>query len=178
MLCWNTHCRWIHDPAAAVREKYRCCEEGKEDTPASGATWKKIYQNLFAWIIVLSPPVAVIIKMLHQLSWLGPAVGVQGWLWPHAEAVALKRGSCGFAASVKLAAQCASLQFHHLSSHSWAGDWAAPLDWLFQAQEPRSKSWCCLELERIHHPEKAKPWHSGCWTCLGQGGAFLGLLGE
>lgn len=83
---------------------------------------KKIYQNLFAQIVIVTPPVAMIIKLHHQLSWLGPAAGVQGWHWPQSEFVSSEGGSCSFAASVKLIPQWAFLHLHHPSSSLLLGE--------------------------------------------------------
>lgn len=102
--------------SAAGREEGRhfCfrCHTGK----------KKIYQNLFARLVIISPVVAMIIKLHHQLSCLGPAAGVQGWHWPQSEVVALEGGNWSFAAGVKLVPQCAFLHLHHPSSSLLLGE--------------------------------------------------------
>lgn len=123
--------------------------------------------------------------MLHQLSWLGPAVGVQGWLWPQAEVIALKRGSCGFTASVKPAPQCTSL--HHPSSSPLLGSRLGSTSGLAPSstgakgqklvlpgagEEPSSREGKALTVWMLglFRPRRSFPWTARRITPLTQGG--------
>lgn len=182
LLCWDTHCRWIHVPDAlpGIQLYGRNSAAGRERRKAllfRVPHRKKIYQNLFARIVIVSPPVAMIIKLHRHLSWLGPAAGVQGWHWPQSEVVALERGNRSFAASVTLVPQCAFLHPHHTSSSLLLSERLGSTS----GQAPSSTG---ARGQKILLPGAGEDSSSrggkalAIWILGLLGEAFLGLLGE